>query len=543
MSGTGRAQKSEAPDLTNVDYEDVLHLYRGWRKSESALKDKNKELTQLKQRVKQLQDSHTRFRGQIQALESVKELTISLQTQLSTVQQENSQLVHENRELQDLNKQAEQLLQDRSNAEKQQEKAFRDVQIEFAMLRGRYEELSISQKSLEEMTADEQVMRMTAESRLHSSEETTNALREEMRGLRMKLDSQTTRLHQSDQELAHASEQLSSLSREVAGLAKEREALATSEAENGILKGDIKRLLRLLEHYPAARGFLTRWKDSDDLSFVGVPAAATRGGHGHSGDAHNYPALEEGTITQSEVNHLKRLHGEDPFPVFDSFSEESDNWVPREAARLGMNFIASKIPHAPPSLILEFLRGMSKVWQKREERKFLRVQAQYEARLAEMKRKLDHAKYVLVWYGVVWCGAVWCGVGARPDSVRVRFPRPFFYLTLSNSLTLFLTQNSPPVPAVHPTTTTTTTDLTSKRSKSARSNDSSTKPSRLQRRSSRVTLSGKSEFPPTFAQMSTLSTSPMSLTECPPTCADLACSAIAIAIAIAMGGATGVRGA
>ena len=127
MSGTGRAQKSEAPDLTNVDYEDVLHLYRGWRKSESALKDKNKELTQLKQRVKQLQDSHTRFRGQIQALESVKELTISLQTQLSTVQQENSQLVHENRELQDLNKQAEQLLQDRSNAEKQKTKNF--VQI------------------------------------------------------------------------------------------------------------------------------------------------------------------------------------------------------------------------------------------------------------------------------------------------------------------------------------------------------------------------------------------------------------------------------
>ena len=58
------------PDLTNVDYEDVLHLYRGWRKSEGALKDKTKELNALKIRVKQLQESHIKFRGQIQALES-----------------------------------------------------------------------------------------------------------------------------------------------------------------------------------------------------------------------------------------------------------------------------------------------------------------------------------------------------------------------------------------------------------------------------------------------------------------------------------------
>ena len=392
-AGTGlSAGKSRdgAPDLTNVDYEDVLHLYRGWRKSEGALKDKNKELAALRQRVKQLQDSHTRFRGQIQALESVKELTISLQTQLSTVQQENSSLVMENNELKEAMKQAEQLLQDRANAEVQQQKAFRDVQIEFAMLRGRYEEIGIAQKNLEEMAADEQVMRMTAESRLHSAEETVQALREEIRGLRMKLDTQTTRIQQSDQELAHASEQLSSLAREVSGLAKEREALATSEAEGAILKGDIKRLLRLIEHYPAAKGFVTRWRDSEDMSFVGVPGSGSGSGSGAGSGA--YPPLEEGLITPSEVAHLKRVHGTDPFPVFPSFAEETDFWVPREAARLGMNFIASKIPHAPPSLILEFLRGMSKVWQKREERKFRRVSELYEARLADMKRKLEHAK-------------------------------------------------------------------------------------------------------------------------------------------------------
>ena len=385
------SSSKDVPDLTNVDYEDVLHLYRGWRKSEGALKDKNKELAALRARVKQLQDSHTRFRGQIQALESVKELTISLQTQLSTVQQENAQLVLENKELVELNKQAENMLRDRANAETQQQKSFRDVQIEFAMLRGRYEEISISQKNLEEMAADEQVMRMTAEGRLHAAEDTINALREEIRGLRLKLDATSTRIHQSDQELAHASEQLSSLAREVSGIAKEREALATAEAENGILKGDIARLLRLLEHYPAAKGFLTRWRDADDLSFLGVSAAAGGSVQGQGGqDA----MFEENLITPSELAHLKRVHGTDPFPVFPSFAEELDNWVPREAAKLGMNFIASKIPHAPPGLILEFLRGMSRVWLKREQRKFERVQGAYEAKLTEMRRKLEHAKLV-----------------------------------------------------------------------------------------------------------------------------------------------------
>jgi hypothetical protein len=108
------------PDLTNVDYEDVLHLYRGWRKSEGALKDKTKELNALKIRVKQLQESHIKFRGQIQALESVKELTVSLQAQLSVTQQENLVLVDENRELKDLNGSADEMLKEHKKTSTEQ---------------------------------------------------------------------------------------------------------------------------------------------------------------------------------------------------------------------------------------------------------------------------------------------------------------------------------------------------------------------------------------------------------------------------------------
>ena len=104
-----------------------------------------------------------------------------------------------------------------------------------------------------------------------SAEGAIETLRMENRTLRMKLDSTTTRMTECDESLAQASEQLASLSREVAGIAETRDDLSTAEAEVGVLKGDIARLLRLLEHYPAAKGFLAKWRDGDGLAFMGIP--------------------------------------------------------------------------------------------------------------------------------------------------------------------------------------------------------------------------------------------------------------------------------
>lgn len=37
-------------------------------------------------------------------------------------------------------------------------------------------------------------------------------------------------------------------------------------------------------------------------------------------------------------------------------------WVPEAAAKLGLQFMKSKIPHAPTSVIMDFLRNMNKVF-------------------------------------------------------------------------------------------------------------------------------------------------------------------------------------
>ena len=98
MSKSSDARKSSI-DLLNVDYDDVLQLYRGWRRSEGMLKDKDKELAVMQKRIEQLQASHSKFRGQIIALEGVKELTITLQSNCNVLYQENLALTQENKNL------------------------------------------------------------------------------------------------------------------------------------------------------------------------------------------------------------------------------------------------------------------------------------------------------------------------------------------------------------------------------------------------------------------------------------------------------------
>jgi hypothetical protein len=350
----------ESIDLMNVEYEDVLHLYRGWRKSESALKDKNKELAALKARINQLQESHVKFRGQIQSLDSVKDLTVSLQNQLAIMQQENKQLAEENKELAQLNMQADNLLRHKEAEEENQAKMLREVQLDFATLKGRYEETNKAHKELERLASDEQALRLATEARCHNADGTAQSIKEENKMLRQQLDSAALRLNQCDQELMHASEQLASLSKELNAMHSARGDLASKEAEVALVKGDISRLLRLLEHSPATSGFIAHWQDSGGMDFVGidrdVSAVARMNGHGSgsqfldetaglmgstggggSVDLHNHTQnsgavgmrghhpfanlnnestiLNSFDLTPAEFAHLKRVHGSDPFPM------------------------------------------------------------------------------------------------------------------------------------------------------------------------------------------------------------------------------------
>ena len=259
-----------AVDLENVEFEDVLQLHRGWRRAETALNEVTDELNALKRNYENLQDSHRRFKNQIQSLESVKDFTISLQAQLNLARQENVHLARENAHVTEANSRLEKLLKENEESESRSLRDLREAQAELEIVRAHYHEVAVSHKELENMLSNEVAKRTSMESCLVSSDAIVSSLRVENSSLRLKLESNLMRMSQCDQELSSAAIQLSALSGELDSANEANEATLTSAAEISVLKGDVSRLLRLMEHYPASREFLDRWYDSDGMSFVGM---------------------------------------------------------------------------------------------------------------------------------------------------------------------------------------------------------------------------------------------------------------------------------
>ena len=268
--------KGNPIDILNVDYDDVLHLYRGWRRSEDTLKEKDKELQVLRARVQYLEDNHIKFRAQVQALESVRELTISLQSQLSVMQQENFQLTMENKELTASNERAQEKIQEQTQSIDVLSQKLREYQENLEAVTTDFQQLSASSKLNETTIMNEQARRTSADIRLKVAEETTEELRKENKSLKSKLEVMTAKVQQCDLELAQASNQLKNLSVDIDNFSTVKEKESLLEAQNVLLRGDISRLIRLLEYYPATKDFLRQWQDSEGMSFIGTTSATEK---------------------------------------------------------------------------------------------------------------------------------------------------------------------------------------------------------------------------------------------------------------------------
>jgi hypothetical protein len=204
-------------------------------------------------------------------------------------------------------------------------------------------------------------------------EDVVSGVRQENKRLVKELDFANLRMGQCDQELEQASEQLGRLAREVAYVTAKNEKFANLESENALLKGDIARVLRLLEYLAPkdnsdAKLFLSSWKESEGLSFIGLPKGRISGiGSAHAAstqpqrpasnkddDDEDYPEPPpfsddldnasggiDSLPTPDEVDALREAHGGDPFPLTSSLREESESWVPHEAALNGFTSLSS----------------------------------------------------------------------------------------------------------------------------------------------------------------------------------------------------------
>ena len=262
-------QRLHSLDLLNIEYDDILHLYRGFRKTEGLLSDKSKEYESLAKQYETLQQNFNNCQDKLKSLETLRDNTHQLETQILQLHQQNEQLVHENNELAQISIQAEEIVREKISLEEQYVKEIGEMKETIAVLQNKYDELCKSKyvvdQSLQDILQDKEAMTH----QMHEVEDLNEVLKEENFILRKKLDAARDKLTACDRDLTLASEKLLELSTEVASMAQTEASTQLNSTENFLLKRDISRLLKLLENYPNAHGFLSHWRDSGGMSYVG----------------------------------------------------------------------------------------------------------------------------------------------------------------------------------------------------------------------------------------------------------------------------------
>ena len=262
-------QKLHSLDLLNIEYDDILHLYRGFRKTEGLLSDKSKEYDRMAKQYELLQQNFNNCQDKLKSLESLRDNTHHLEQQVFQLNQQNEQLVHENNELTQISIQAEEILRENVTQEEQYTKDVKEMKESIIDLQNRYDDLSKSKYSVEQALQQLMEEKQSMEYRLHEVEDLNDTLKEENFVIRKKLDTAREKLAACDKDLTLASERLLELSNEVATIAETEATTQLNNTENILLKRDISRLLKLLENYPNANGFLSHWRDSGGMSYIG----------------------------------------------------------------------------------------------------------------------------------------------------------------------------------------------------------------------------------------------------------------------------------
>lgn len=255
-------------DMEDVGYDDILQMHRGWRRSEIELQSTLHELNVFKLNCQQMQDRQSRFVSQIASLESIRDFNMSLQHQMERIEREKLELHEANVKLIQSQSKPELLLDDFDSSIITRDREARGVRLENVIIREHYQEVVASHRELEIMISSTVESLRCTEARLVTCDKLVDSLRLENASIRLKLDSTLIKMNQCDYELAYASLQLTKLAEEVGAAKATKVRETTTNVEVGILKRDISRLLRLLEHYPASRSFRRRWNDSHGLSFV-----------------------------------------------------------------------------------------------------------------------------------------------------------------------------------------------------------------------------------------------------------------------------------
>lgn len=320
-----------------------------------------------------------------------------LMHQLSVANDSITKLSHQNKELSEIHNQTELVLQDQlSNTlllqskltmHSQHELTEHNSQIDLAILRGRYDELhKVREKERSEfeyLYNNEQSNRISLERQLKSARDELASLASANNELNLSLNNTTMQNNQYDKEVMYASEQLAKLSIEVNEMRNRIERAVSIEAENNVLRCDIKRLIQLLTHYPAAKGFIQNWKNNQDgMTFIG-----------YDEDADIDQIVMDVPMSYADFKHLQRNHNDNSLSSLGpnhNMNNESNSWLPRSVATECIAYFMTNAPGIPRKILLQFLYKINKLFLEREKIKFKNIWNKFDAENKELKRKMSH---------------------------------------------------------------------------------------------------------------------------------------------------------
>ena len=220
-------------DMEDIGYEDVLQMHRGWRRSEIELQATMCELNTLKIKCQHLQESHARFFSQIESLESIRDLNVSLQEQMERIELEKVHLHEVNVQLIHSNSMAKVLLNDFEVFAATRDRETLEARLEIDITREQYREVATSHRELEIMVSNEIESRKSSEARLVTCDKLITSLHLENASIRLKLDSTLLKMNQCDHELAYVSLELSKLVEEVTAIREKKSEAIASAVEGG----------------------------------------------------------------------------------------------------------------------------------------------------------------------------------------------------------------------------------------------------------------------------------------------------------------------
>ena len=297
----------------NVDLEEVLKIYRQWKKSEGIIRDKNKEINMLRHRLKEYDETNVQYRGQMQVIQSVKGLAVSYDDQLQSLKDKYSKLENDNRQLLEMNQLMERAINEKINDESIQFEKISVVLKEFKLLSEKYTKLQQKTSENDNIVATAVSAKKSFESQIIMLENKISVLNDENYDLKSKLQINEQKLANCDKELAHASNQLCQLSLDLSNLKqiqinKEKDYEEAKRMyplkrdlnpwELELLHNDITRLLHLIEYFPTSETFLLQWRDSQHLSYIGTNSSSED--YSNTENEENYfQKLQELQLTQS----------------------------------------------------------------------------------------------------------------------------------------------------------------------------------------------------------------------------------------------------